>query len=96
MSIIVLAEWHTTSLPFSYRAVIVPKPQFGGGKVTAADVATLVAKHLPKHCVPVLIIIRDEEMPRNATGKILKKELKAELGKLWEEKTKGDKGRSKL
>ena len=79
----------------SFSAVVVPKPQFSG-KVTSADVAALVAKHLPRHCVPVLIVVRDEAMPRGATGKILKKELKAEVGKLWELKTKGDQGRSKL
>ncbi|KAK4705766.1 hypothetical protein P7C70_g424, partial [Phenoliferia sp. Uapishka_3] len=77
-------------------AVIVPKPQYSGGQITSAQLATLVAKHLPKHCVPVLIVIRDQEMPRNATGKIVKKDLKAELGKIWEERTKGDAGRAKL
>lgn len=35
-------------------------------------------------------------MPRNANGKTLKRELKAELALIWEERNKGDKVHAKL
>lgn len=54
-----------------------------------------MAQHLPKHCVPVLVVVREEEMPRNATGKILKRTLKDEVGKVWAEMWKGA-GKAKL
>jgi long-chain acyl-CoA synthetase len=39
-----------------------------------------VAEHLAAFKVPVRIVFRDEPLPRNANGKILKRQLKQELG----------------
>ncbi|KAM0749660.1 long-chain-fatty-acid-CoA ligase [Meredithblackwellia eburnea MCA 4105] len=76
-------------------AVITVKSQFKG-QVKEEGVKDLVGKHMPKHCVPVLVIIRQEDMPRNPTGKILKRVLKEEAGKIWEEHTKKEKVPAKL
>lgn len=54
-------------------------------RVTESDLQAIVARTLPKHCVPVLIVFKDE-MPRNATGKTMKTELKQELAGIWERK----------
>lgn len=75
-------------------AVVVTKPQYHG-QVSSTELMALVAQHLPKHCVPVLVVVREEEMPRNATGKILKRTLKDEVGKVWAEMWKGA-GKAKL
>lgn len=82
--------------PFlSSRAVVVTKPEYHG-KVTEAELIALVAKSLPKHCVPVMVVVREEPMPRNANGKTLKRELKAELALIWEERMKNEKVPAKL
>lgn len=58
-------------------------------KVTEAELQAFVARSQPKHCVPVLIVFKDE-MPRNATGKTMKTELKQELAGIWERKNAED------
>lgn len=63
--------------------------------MTEAELQALVAKTRPKHEVPVMVILRDEVF-RNANGKIVKKDIKTELGKIWEERTKGNKSLAKL
>ncbi len=48
----------------------------------SADVATLqafCASHIAKHKVPKYIFIMDELLPRNASGKFLKKDIRAKL-----------------
>jgi long-chain acyl-CoA synthetase len=51
-----------------------------GSVLTADDLRSFVAKHLASFKVPARIEVRSEPLPRNANGKILKRELKRELG----------------
>jgi long-chain acyl-CoA synthetase len=47
-----------------------------GSTVTEDDLKDHVSQRLAAFKVPVRIEIRDDELPRNAAGKILKRELK--------------------
>jgi long-chain acyl-CoA synthetase len=57
-------------------AVIVLRP---GQKVTAEELTTHVRERLAGYMVPTHIYFRDSELPRNAAGKILKRDLRDEL-----------------
>jgi acyl-CoA synthetase (AMP-forming)/AMP-acid ligase II len=59
------------------------------GQVSEAELIALVARSLPKHCIPAMVDIRTESLPRNGVGKTVKSELKVELAKVWEERKKG-------
>lgn len=50
-----------------------------GMAVEAAELVAFVAERLARFKVPVQVNIRDEPLPRNANGKILKKQLKEEI-----------------
>lgn len=65
------------------------KSQFHN-KVTEAELIALVASLLPKHCVPVLVDIREVTLPRNGVGKTVKADLKVELNKIWQERNGGN------
>ena len=58
-------------------AVVQVKP---GMHVTEADLQTHCRARIASFKVPVRIDIRTEPLPRNANGKIMKRELKQELG----------------
>ncbi len=64
------------SLGEEVAAIIIPKP---GTTLTAGELQGFAAERLARFKVPSIVIIRDEALPRNATGKVLKKELRAEL-----------------
>jgi long-chain acyl-CoA synthetase len=49
-------------------------------KVTSETLKAHVAERIAGFKVPVQIVIRNEPLPRNANGKILKRQLKEELG----------------
>ena len=51
-----------------------------GSTANTEALRTHVAKHLAGFKVPVQIVIRNEPLPRNANGKILKRQLREELG----------------
>lgn len=51
-----------------------------GSKVTVEDLRAWVAARLAGFKVPVRVDLRDTPLPRNANGKILKRQLKEELG----------------
>ena len=51
-----------------------------GAAVSETDLREHVADHLAAFKVPVRVVFRDEPLPRNANGKILKRRLKQELG----------------
>ena len=55
------------------------------GKVKEQEIITFVAKTLPKHSVPRMIVFYDE-LPRNGVGKSDKRILRDELKKVWLEK----------
>ena len=57
-------------------AAIVVKP---GESLTEEDVRAHCASIMAKHKIPRYIWLRDEPLPRNASGKFLKKDLKKEL-----------------
>ena len=50
-----------------------------GSELTAADLQRFAAERLARFKVPSTVVFRDEPLPRNATGKILKRELRDEL-----------------
>ncbi|WFD29833.1 hypothetical protein MSPP1_000846 [Malassezia sp. CBS 17886] len=50
-----------------------------GSVPTAQELANMAATTLPKHAVPEYVWVRTDPLMRNATGKILKTELRAEL-----------------
>jgi long-chain acyl-CoA synthetase len=50
-----------------------------GSTVTQEDLRAFVAKQLAGFKVPSLIQLRNEPLPRNANGKILKRDLKREV-----------------
>jgi long-chain acyl-CoA synthetase len=51
-----------------------------GSAVDAETLRSYAAEHLAAFKVPVRIELRSEPLPRNANGKILKRQLKRELG----------------
>jgi long-chain acyl-CoA synthetase len=50
-----------------------------GASVSAPELRDHVAKLLPAHKVPVVIEVREEELPKNASGKTLKNVLREQL-----------------
>jgi long-chain acyl-CoA synthetase len=58
-------------------AVIEPRP---GHSVDVADVQAFVAGRLARFKVPSRILLIDEPLPRTATGKVLKRQLKERFG----------------
>ena len=50
-----------------------------GAEATAPELRAHVAKLLPAHKVPVLVDVRNEELPKNANGKTLKNVLREQL-----------------
>jgi len=56
-------------------AVVNVKPGFA---LTTTDLQTFLSDKLAAFKVPSTIFVRTEELPRNATGKVLKKDLRAE------------------
>ena len=56
-------------------AVVNVRPGFA---VTTTELQTFLAEKLAAFKVPSTIFVRTEELPRNATGKVLKKDLRAE------------------
>ncbi|MGH9007851.1 MAG: class I adenylate-forming enzyme family protein [Acidimicrobiales bacterium] len=78
--------------PAVYEAAVfgVPDPRLGeevaaavvlkkGAKLTAEELQSHVAKRLAPFKVPTLITFSEEQLPRGATGKILKRELRTNL-----------------
>lgn len=54
-------------------AVVIPKD---GATVDSATLQSFAADRLARFKVPSIVIVTDEPLPRNATGKVLKKELR--------------------
>jgi long-chain acyl-CoA synthetase len=50
-----------------------------GSTLSAPDLQRFAAEHLARFKVPSAVVFRDEPLPRNATGKILKRDLRDEL-----------------
>ena len=50
-----------------------------GSEVTAAEVQEFVASRLARFKVPSTVFFRDEPLPRTASGKVLKRDLRNEL-----------------
>ena len=64
------------SLGEEVAAVVILQP---GATLTVAELQEFVAQRIARFKVPSIVLIRDEPIPRNATGKVLKKDLRAEL-----------------
>lgn len=76
----------TEPTPFNNnRARVTTKPNFDS-LVTESSIIDLVARQLPKHCIPVLVVVSTDTLPRNAVGKAVKTELREELGRIWEQR----------
>jgi len=58
------------------------------GKVTEASVIDHSRKLLPAHAVPVMVLLQEELIERNANGKIVKGDLRARVRKEWAERQK--------
>ncbi|KAL1663207.1 hypothetical protein GGF50DRAFT_116237 [Schizophyllum commune] len=56
------------------------------GRVTEEGLLGLLRKKLPKHVVPVMIILTDEALKRNAAGKVLKIGLKEMAATEWQKR----------
>ncbi|KDQ17294.1 hypothetical protein BOTBODRAFT_30106 [Botryobasidium botryosum FD-172 SS1] len=65
-------------------AIVVPKQAWKGGKVLEAELIEAAKKSLPGFAVPVMIIVQDEPLEHNATGKILKPPLRDLAREEWE------------
>ncbi len=50
-----------------------------GAAATAADLQEHVAARLARFKVPEVVVFRDEPLPRTATGKVLKRDLRDKL-----------------
>jgi acyl-CoA synthetase (AMP-forming)/AMP-acid ligase II len=50
-----------------------------GATITAPDLQAFLAERIARFKIPATVWIRDEALPRNANGKFLKRELRAEL-----------------
>lgn len=61
------------SLGEEVAAVIEPKP---GAAITESDVQSFVAERMARYNVPTKVFFTAEPLPRTATGKVLKRELK--------------------
>jgi long-chain acyl-CoA synthetase len=57
-------------------AVVQLKP---GEALTEAELIAFAGRLLPPYKTPILIDVRTEEFPRNASGKTLKPQLRAEV-----------------
>jgi acyl-CoA synthetase (AMP-forming)/AMP-acid ligase II len=57
-------------------AVVERRPE---STLTGADLQRFAAERLARFKVPSTVVFRDEPLPRNATGKILKRELRDDL-----------------
>jgi long-chain acyl-CoA synthetase len=57
--------------------VLVPRP---GARLTEEDVRNFAAEHLARFKVPHHVWIQEQALPRNVTGKVLKKDLKTMFG----------------
>ncbi|MEO5899697.1 MAG: hypothetical protein ABIR68_06145 [Ilumatobacteraceae bacterium] len=54
-------------------AVVIRKP---GTTFTEKDLQSFAAERLARFKVPSIVVFSDEPLPRNATGKLLKKDLR--------------------
>ncbi|THH19787.1 hypothetical protein EW146_g1465 [Bondarzewia mesenterica] len=67
------------------------------GKVTEKEVINIARERLPRFSVPVMVILQDERLPLNPSGKILKRELREIAKTEWARRSRnmGDKGHEK-
>ncbi|KAF7359761.1 Long-chain-fatty-acid-CoA ligase [Mycena venus] len=65
-------------------AVVCLKPDYSG-KITEQDLIALARTRLPTFAVPVMVLF-EAEMPRNASGKTLKAELRQMARREWEKR----------
>ncbi|KAG6811592.1 hypothetical protein H0H92_006715 [Tricholoma furcatifolium] len=75
-------------------AVVSVKPAFAKGKVSEESLIAVASKSLPKFAVPVMIIIQDELLEKNASQKIIKAPLRKLAREEWEKRQ--SKPKSKL
>jgi acyl-CoA synthetase (AMP-forming)/AMP-acid ligase II len=50
-----------------------------GAALSAEELQGFLAEHIAKHKIPQYVFVLDEQLPRNANGKFLKRELKERL-----------------
>ncbi|CAK5267158.1 unnamed protein product [Mycena citricolor] len=67
-------------------AVVSVSPEFRE-KITEAGLIALARERLPKFAVPVMVLFLDA-LPHNASGKVVKADLRALAGKEWERRRK--------
>ncbi|KAL5500943.1 hypothetical protein ACEPAH_9330 [Sanghuangporus vaninii] len=76
-------------------AVVATKPHYKG-QVVEEDVIGNARKLLPAHAIPVLVLVQDEMIERNANGKIVKTDLRKRVRREWARRLKlKNKGRAR-
>ncbi|KAL5480310.1 hypothetical protein ACEPAI_1580 [Sanghuangporus weigelae] len=76
-------------------AVVATKPHYKG-QVAEEEVIDNARKLLPAHAVPVLVLVQDELIERNANGKIVKTDLRKRVRREWARRLKlNNKSRSR-
>lgn len=69
-------------------AFVTIKDQFRGNPPTEAELIAHVRTILPRHAVPVMVVVDPVgEIIRNATGKTLKSAIKIDVAKIWKQRT---------
>lgn len=63
--------------------VLHPSSRVSTSPATEESLKALVTSLLPKHCVPAMILFTETELPRNATGKVLKADVKKYAAVEW-------------
>jgi acyl-CoA synthetase (AMP-forming)/AMP-acid ligase II len=64
------------------KAVVVLRPGVG---TTADDLIAFCAETLAYYKVPSIVEVREDRLPRNATGKVVKGVLRGEVDNVYEE-----------
>ena len=65
-----------TSLGEEVAAVVIRKP---GSTLTTTELQAFVAERLARFKVPSIVLFSEDPLPRNATGKVLKKDLRSSV-----------------
>ncbi|TFY78612.1 hypothetical protein EWM64_g5401 [Hericium alpestre] len=75
--------------------VVSVKPNYCG-KIKEFRAEAHVVRRLPRFAVPVMVLLKNEPLPRNAAGKIVKNVLRPLAKAEWEQRCAADQQRAKL
>ncbi|EJD00631.1 long-chain-fatty-acid-CoA ligase [Fomitiporia mediterranea MF3/22] len=75
-------------------AVVATKPHYKG-QVSEEEVIDIARRLLPPHAVPVMVLVQDDLIERNANGKIMKDSVRKRVRREWARRLKLRGGRSR-